>query len=129
MMRSSARRSFWHVRAAKGGPAASPANTVALAAIVAARGGGGGGDNSKETKGGGDKATSQTVKVPGPGLDGHRHLRRGGPRVDDHRHRSCQLVGSEFSGTVDTSGTLFLGINDVGVENNEGEFKATVTVE
>jgi hypothetical protein len=37
-------------------------------------------------------------------------------------------VGSEFLSTADTEGRLFLGINDVDVENNDGEFTATVTV-
>lgn len=38
------------------------------------------------------------------------------------------LVGSELATTADTEGPLFLGINDTGVENNAGEFTATITV-
>jgi len=38
------------------------------------------------------------------------------------------LVGSELSSTADTEGRLFLGINDIDVENNSGEFTATITV-
>ena len=38
------------------------------------------------------------------------------------------LVGSELSTTADTEGRLFLGVNDVDVENNSGEFTATITV-
>jgi hypothetical protein len=38
------------------------------------------------------------------------------------------LVGSNFTGSADLSGELFLGINDIGVENNGGAFAATVQV-
>jgi hypothetical protein len=38
------------------------------------------------------------------------------------------LVGSHFTGSADRSGTLYLGINDVGVDNNGGAFTATVQV-
>lgn len=39
------------------------------------------------------------------------------------------LVGPELSAhTVETDGRLYLGINDIGVENNEGSFAAEVTV-
>jgi hypothetical protein len=38
------------------------------------------------------------------------------------------LVGSDFAGSADRSGELFLGINDVGVKNNGGAFAATVQV-
>jgi len=38
------------------------------------------------------------------------------------------LVGSELLSTAETQGRLFLGINDEDVENNAGEFIATITV-
>jgi serine/threonine protein kinase len=38
------------------------------------------------------------------------------------------LVGSNFAGSADRSGELFLGINDIGVGNNGGAFTATVQV-
>jgi hypothetical protein len=38
------------------------------------------------------------------------------------------LVGSNFTGSADRSGELFLGINDIGVNNNGGAFTATVRV-
>jgi serine/threonine protein kinase len=38
------------------------------------------------------------------------------------------LVGSNFAGPANQSGELFLGINDVGVDNNSGAFAATVQV-
>jgi hypothetical protein len=38
------------------------------------------------------------------------------------------LVGSTFDGQADQSGQLELGINDIGVDNNGGAFKATVQV-
>jgi Protein kinase domain len=38
------------------------------------------------------------------------------------------LVGSDFAGSADLSGELFLGINDIGVENNGGAFTVTVQV-
>ena len=37
-------------------------------------------------------------------------------------------VGSQLQSTADTDGRLFLGINDVDVANNAGEFTATITV-
>ena len=37
-------------------------------------------------------------------------------------------VGSQLLSKADTDGRLFLGVNDVGVANNAGEFTATVTV-
>ena len=37
-------------------------------------------------------------------------------------------VGSQLQSKADTEGRLFLGINDTGVENNAGEFTATITV-
>jgi len=37
-------------------------------------------------------------------------------------------VGSELLFEADTEGRLFLGINDSGVNNNAGEFAATITV-
>lgn len=37
-------------------------------------------------------------------------------------------VGSELQSKADTEGRLFLGINDGDVENNAGEFTATITV-
>jgi hypothetical protein len=38
------------------------------------------------------------------------------------------VVGSELLFDADTQGRLFLGMNDVDVENNVGEFTATITV-
>ncbi len=38
------------------------------------------------------------------------------------------LVGSGLATTADTEGRLLLGINDTGVDNNAGEFTATITV-
>ena len=38
------------------------------------------------------------------------------------------LVGSNYEGVAETGGRLFLGINDVGVDNNDGEFFAVITV-
>ena len=38
------------------------------------------------------------------------------------------LVGSQLLSIADTEGRLFLGINDTGVGNNDGEFTATITV-
>jgi hypothetical protein len=38
------------------------------------------------------------------------------------------LVGSSFAGSADRSGELYLGINDIGVNNNGGAFAATVQV-
>ena len=38
------------------------------------------------------------------------------------------LVGRTFEGTVEADGRLFLGINDVGLTNNSGEFFALVKV-
>ena len=43
-------------------------------------------------------------------------------------HGAPFLVSSELSSTADTEGRLFLGINDIDVENNSGEFAATTTV-
>jgi hypothetical protein len=37
-------------------------------------------------------------------------------------------VGSEFQTTVESDGRLYLGINDIGVTNNDGEFFAIVTL-
>ena len=37
-------------------------------------------------------------------------------------------VGSQHLSTADTEGRLFLGINDIDVSNNSGEFTATITV-
>jgi hypothetical protein len=37
-------------------------------------------------------------------------------------------VGSRLQTQADTDGRLFLGINDIDVANNDGEFTATVTV-
>ncbi len=37
-------------------------------------------------------------------------------------------VGSEFQTTVESDGRLYLGINDIGVTNNDGEFLAVVTL-
>jgi hypothetical protein len=37
-------------------------------------------------------------------------------------------VGSDFASTNLAPGRLFLGINDVGVDNNSGAFSAVVTV-
>ncbi len=37
-------------------------------------------------------------------------------------------VGSQLQSEADTDGRLFLGINDVDVANNGGEFTATITV-
>lgn len=37
-------------------------------------------------------------------------------------------VGSQLQSKADTDGRLFLGINDVDVANNAGEFTATITV-
>lgn len=39
------------------------------------------------------------------------------------------LVGKEFSGTVVKSGELYLGINDLDAENNDGSFEVTVVLE
>ncbi|MCS7182532.1 MAG: hypothetical protein NZ869_05420 [Thermoanaerobaculum sp.] len=39
------------------------------------------------------------------------------------------LVGRRFSGTVIRGGELYLGINDLDAENNDGSFEVTVTVE
>jgi hypothetical protein len=38
------------------------------------------------------------------------------------------VVGSQLLSKADTEGRLFLGINDIGVRNNAGEFTATITV-
>jgi hypothetical protein len=38
------------------------------------------------------------------------------------------LVGQDFDGPAGASGELQLGINDVGVDNNDGAFQATVQV-
>ena len=38
------------------------------------------------------------------------------------------LVGSQLLSKADTEGRLFLGINDIDVSNNSGEFTATITV-
>ena len=38
------------------------------------------------------------------------------------------VVGSQLLSEADTEGRLFLGINDTGVGNNDGEFTATITV-
>ena len=37
-------------------------------------------------------------------------------------------VGSQLQSNADTEGRLFLGINDIDVGNNAGEFTATITV-
>lgn len=37
-------------------------------------------------------------------------------------------VGSQLLAQADAEGRLFLGINDTGVDNNDGEFTATITV-
>lgn len=39
------------------------------------------------------------------------------------------LVGKAFSGTIVRGGELFLGINDLDAENNEGSFEVTVVLE
>ncbi len=36
------------------------------------------------------------------------------------------LVGKEFSGTIVRGGELYLGINDLDAENNDGSFEVTV---
>jgi hypothetical protein len=41
---------------------------------------------------------------------------------------SLFAVGHNFRFTTTVAGTLFLGINDSGLENNDGAFQATVTV-
>jgi hypothetical protein len=38
------------------------------------------------------------------------------------------LVGSTFDATADGSGQLQLGINDVGVDDNAGAFRAEIQV-
>jgi hypothetical protein len=38
------------------------------------------------------------------------------------------VVGREFGMTVESEGRLYLGINDIGVDNNDGEFVAIVTL-
>jgi hypothetical protein len=38
------------------------------------------------------------------------------------------FVGSDFTGPALQGGELFLGINDIGVDNNSGAFAATVQV-
>lgn len=39
------------------------------------------------------------------------------------------LVGKEFSGTIVRGGELYLGINDLDAENNDGSFEATVVLQ
>lgn len=39
------------------------------------------------------------------------------------------LVGKEFSGTIVRGGELYLGINDLDAENNDGSFEVTVILE
>ena len=39
------------------------------------------------------------------------------------------FVGAQKSFTADRGGVLYLGINDTGVDNNAGEFRATITTE
>ena len=38
------------------------------------------------------------------------------------------LVGSTYEVVTETGGRLFLGVNDIGVDNNDGEFFAVITV-
>ena len=38
------------------------------------------------------------------------------------------LVGAARTFTIDTSGVLYIGINDTGIDNNGGEFHVTVTI-
>jgi hypothetical protein len=38
------------------------------------------------------------------------------------------FVGSAFTGSAPQAGELFLGINDIGVENNSGAFAASIQV-
>lgn len=38
------------------------------------------------------------------------------------------MVGSEREIMVDTAGTLFLGVNDLDIDNNAGAFGALITV-
>lgn len=39
------------------------------------------------------------------------------------------LVGKEFSGTAVRGGELYLGVNDLDAENNDGSFEVTVSLE
>ena len=39
------------------------------------------------------------------------------------------LVGASYNGVAPASGQLYLGINDVGVDNNSGQFSASVRLQ
>ncbi len=39
------------------------------------------------------------------------------------------LVGANYNGLAPTSGELYLGINDTGVENNSGQFSTMVRLQ
>ena len=70
-----------------------------------------------------------------PNLPGHESNL---PGVEDANHAGLIgkigedgvpfVVGSEFETTVELDGRLYLGINDKGVTNNDGEFLAVVTL-
>jgi serine/threonine-protein kinase len=70
------------------------------------------------------------------GVPGHPEIRRSNvvPGVD-HSGLIARIgdgnpfnVGHQLRFTSQADGTFFLGINDVGLENNDGSFQATVTV-
>lgn len=60
-----------------------------------------------------------------PGLEDVNHSALIGRIGEDG---AAFLVGSEFEMSVETAGTLFLGVNDLDVGNNEGAFAAIITV-
>lgn len=71
----------------------------------------------------GNPAGSPTNNVPG--LEGENHSALIGRIGEDG---AAFLVGSELKTSVDSAGRLFLGVNDVDVDNNAGTFVAIITV-
>jgi len=71
----------------------------------------------------GNPDVSRTNNVPG--LEDENHSALIG-RIGDGG--AAFLVGSEREITVETAGRLFLGVNDIDVDNNAGAFGAVITV-
>jgi hypothetical protein len=90
------------------------------------------------TAGGGIKHNDMSPSVSpdgDPNLPGHESNL---PGVEDLHHAGligrigedgvAFGVGREFEETLESDGRLYLGINDIGVDNNDGEFVAIVTL-
>lgn len=83
---------------------------------------------SRGTHGGPDGNDDPEIRTNNvPGLENENHGALIG-RIGEEEEGMPFLVGAQHGWTVEEEGRLFLGINDTGVNNNDGAFDVVITI-